>query len=192
MQPFYSIEDLVCMFEIRSPENIADALLASGVKLVHGGVDANVTQWRHQRPGKTSDGATIVMRGLVLDPDPDEVMVAYESLPASWKQQIDQYEALGTTKTSEHGGLSIEGPGPQSASGLLVKPTLDSEQKELSTKHRRTLLRIIRALLEMVPRLPNRGAAVPIEKQLQQLGFSSPRDDTIAKVIKEAQELEPS
>lgn len=59
----------------------------------------------------------------------------------------------------------------------------------LDTRERTTLLRIIRAL-DVMSKLPTRGAASSIETQLQQLGFNSPRDSAIRSAIHEARTLE--
>lgn len=64
-----------------------------------------------------------------------------------------------------------------------------TQEKPLTAKERNSLLRIIRAL-DVMAKLPDRGPASSVQKQLQELGFSSPSDDTIRKVISEARKLE--
>jgi hypothetical protein len=64
------------------------------------------------------------------------------------------------------------------------------EDKPIDERERTSLLRIIRSLVEMT-KLPGRGAATPIEKQLQQMGFAKPGEATIRKVIEQARALEP-
>jgi hypothetical protein len=65
-----------------------------------------------------------------------------------------------------------------------------AEDKPLDTRERTNLLRIIRALSVMA-KLPARGATPSLEKQLQQLGFSGPKDATIRSVLADARALEP-
>jgi len=62
------------------------------------------------------------------------------------------------------------------------------ETRAMDTRKERSLLRIIRAL-DLMAKLPDRGAATSIEKQLQELGFKGPNDETIRKVIDEARAL---
>lgn len=60
----------------------------------------------------------------------------------------------------------------------------------LGARERNNMLRIVRALSEMA-RLPEKGAAPSVEIQLQELGFTSPKEETIRKVLGEAKGLEP-
>lgn len=64
------------------------------------------------------------------------------------------------------------------------------EASPFSARERNNMLRIVRALSEMA-RLPEKGAVPSVESQLQELGFTSPKEETIRKVLKEAGELEP-
>lgn len=63
------------------------------------------------------------------------------------------------------------------------------QSKPMGPKERNNLLRIIRAL-DVMGKLPDRGPAASILKQLQELGFSGPGEDTIRKAINAARELE--
>ncbi len=74
-------------------------------------------------------------------------------------------------------------------SGTPPKHARDAD-KPLDARERISLLRIIRAL-DVMAKLPDRGAAPCIEMQLQQLGFNSPRDSAIRSAIHEARALEP-
>ncbi len=65
-----------------------------------------------------------------------------------------------------------------------------SDERPLSARERRTWLAIIRALSVMA-KLPDRGAAGAVEKQLQELGFGSPKVKVIGDVLSEARALEP-
>ena len=60
----------------------------------------------------------------------------------------------------------------------------------LTSRREKSLLRIIRAL-DVMAKLPERGAAPVVELQLQELGFGGPSDETIRKVLAEARALEP-
>lgn len=64
-----------------------------------------------------------------------------------------------------------------------------AKERPLGERERVTLLRIIRAL-DVMAELPERGPTTSILTQLQQLGFSSPAEDTIRKTITAARELE--
>ncbi|WP_143525949.1 hypothetical protein [Rhodanobacter sp. C05] len=61
--------------------------------------------------------------------------------------------------------------------------------KPLATHERSNMLRIIRAL-DVMAKLPDRGPTSSVMKQLQELGFARPSDDTIRRVITEARALE--
>jgi len=60
--------------------------------------------------------------------------------------------------------------------------------KPLEGRERSNLLRIISALGAMA-KLPERGAATSVEKQLEELGFDEPKEATIRKVLDEARKL---
>jgi hypothetical protein len=65
------------------------------------------------------------------------------------------------------------------------------EEKPLAPRERGSLLRVIRAL-DVMAELPERGAAVGLLHQLEQLGFTSgPGDTTIRKALEQARALEP-
>jgi hypothetical protein len=60
-----------------------------------------------------------------------------------------------------------------------------------SGKPKRTsLLKVIRALAEMNDTL-RRGGILGVEHKLEAMGFDGPTDDTIRKIFKEAQAIEP-
>jgi len=73
------------------------------------------------------------------------------------------------------------------AKNVPLQPTAE---KALDPRERATLLRIIRALGCMA-KLPERGAATSVEKQLEELGFASPKDTAIRAVLKNAASLQP-
>lgn len=65
-----------------------------------------------------------------------------------------------------------------------------ASNKELRTRERSTLLTIIRGLSAMAS-VDRRGAASAVEKQLEELGFQSPKGQTIRDALKAAFEIEP-
>jgi len=71
----------------------------------------------------------------------------------------------------------------------VVAQSNDDDQRQ-DPRERATMLRIIRAL-DKLASLPNRGATKSIEKQLEVLGFSTPKEDTIRNVILEARGMRP-
>jgi hypothetical protein len=72
-------------------------------------------------------------------------------------------------------------------SELSTNPEPD---KPLDERERASALRIIRAL-DVMAKLPERGAATSIEAQLRLLGFNRTLDSTIRKFLKAARALEP-
>lgn len=64
-------------------------------------------------------------------------------------------------------------------------------EKTLSTKERSTWLRIIDALA-VIAKIPDRGGAISVEKQIQELGYDGPIDDTIRGILSEARLQRPT
>ncbi len=64
-----------------------------------------------------------------------------------------------------------------------------ANDRPLGERERTNLLRIIRAL-DVMARLPERGAATNVQAQIQALGFNGPGDDTVRDVLKAARALE--
>lgn len=64
------------------------------------------------------------------------------------------------------------------------------EEKPLAKRERTSLLAVIR-ILAVMAKADGRGAAVAVEKQLQELGFNSPKEHVIRDILKRANELEP-
>jgi len=63
-------------------------------------------------------------------------------------------------------------------------------EKPLQERERTSLLAIIRAL-SIMAKAEGRGATSAVEKQLQELGFDSPKEATIRALLKEAGGLQP-
>lgn len=61
---------------------------------------------------------------------------------------------------------------------------------QAGSRSRSTMLRVIRALSVMAE-LPERGAVDSVSKQLDELGFKSPKEATIRNLLTAARELEP-
>lgn len=61
--------------------------------------------------------------------------------------------------------------------------------KPMDARERNSLLRIIRAL-DIMAKLPDRGAVTSVERQLQELGFDGPGEATIRKVLQDARALD--
>jgi len=78
----------------------------------------------------------------------------------------------------------------EALAGLDVPNVANKANREMDPRQRPTLLRIIRALYEMA-NFPERGATAVVEKQLQMLGFLSPKEATIRSVLTQAAGLEP-
>ncbi|MEJ1098570.1 MULTISPECIES: hypothetical protein [unclassified Pseudoxanthomonas] len=74
---------------------------------------------------------------------------------------------------------------------FIGNATGQGQEKPLEGRERNSLLRIIRAL-DVMAKLPTRGPAVPVQKQLEQLGFTGgPGEATIRKWIDEARTQAP-
>ena len=64
-----------------------------------------------------------------------------------------------------------------------------NDGKEMKTRERNNLLRVIRALAEM-NQIPTKGYAESIRTKLETLGLSAPSDDTIRKAIEDSRALD--
>ena len=83
---------------------------------------------------------------------------------------------------------------PSTPKPQIGEPTIatasEVAEKPLDVRERTSLLRIIRAL-DAMAKLPVRGWAGSVERQLEQLGFDGPRDATIRQVVEAARAMEP-
>jgi hypothetical protein len=127
------------------------------------------------------------------DPIKPEAFVAwslnvFDSVPA---ELIEQVRAMGKRIADLHVLTKrvVELEAQLSAYGKAA-PASDLD-KPLDTRERTTLLRIIRAL-DVMASLPNRGAASSVQKQLEEIGFTSgPGNTTIRKTLEQARALDP-
>lgn len=85
--------------------------------------------------------------------------------------------------------IAVPQPLSDAVRRYATDPAAASGDEPLDPRERTTLLRIIRALAIMA-KLPERGATGSIEKQLQELGFTGPKDAAIRKVLADARMLE--
>jgi hypothetical protein len=101
--------------------------------------------------------------------------VSFEKLPASWRAKIEAQDSADGQPSKD------------------AEPSRDAETertgKRIDTRREKSLLRVIRALL-VEAKLPDRGAAPSVVKQLEVLGFNSPKDDVVAGIIVAARALE--
>ena len=121
---------------------------------------------------KAQDGTpTVIFR--ILDP----ISNGYSALPA-FDDLLFRTSDVQALKASY-----IAGDGRQGMNTSSGKP--------LEERERKSLLRIIRGL-EVMAKLPSRGASTSLESQLHKLGFTKgPGEKTILEVLKKARELEP-
>lgn len=68
-------------------------------------------------------------------------------------------------------------------------PEKAGDERPVQSRERSNMLRVIRALC-VIGSLPPRGAAIPIEKQLQVLGFDGPKESTIRSIVDAARDME--
>ena len=68
--------------------------------------------------------------------------------------------------------------------------TNKADDDSVGTRRLNSYLRIIRALAVMA-KLPERGAAMSVQSELETLGFTSPKDTTIRDILAEARGLAP-
>lgn len=166
MKPFYSIDELEDLLD-RDILEIADGLRASGVEMIYNGVQADLSRWYLRRATVDEGGRVLVRAGALADfPAPVDVVVATDALPVSWLSAIRAAIASNELRSSH---LSAD--------------------RELGTRERNNLLRIIRALVDMA-KLPPTGFAESIICQLEDVGVRAPSDDLIRRVVAQARGLD--
>lgn len=84
--PTYSIGDIAGLMG-NEPEEVRDALMASGVRMMLGGADADLSRWPARRVQQQPDGS-IVLQDIALVPSPDDVLVLADDLPQSWQSRL--------------------------------------------------------------------------------------------------------
>ena len=101
-------------------------------------------------------------------------------LAAAWA--VDRFETFpreladAVQKTAE---ASNRGSSSRAEGGAK-----DADGREVNS-----LLRVVRALLEMA-KIPERGGSASIQTQLESIGFTSPKEATIRKIIEKARDLD--
>lgn len=128
--------------------------------------------------------------------------ISARSLP-SYMTEADRYEErdVGTAvKLPEFRawGESLQYPFtfPDEFSKATVESVapaagIQAQEKQLGSRQRNNLLRIIRALDAMNPKpLPQTGYAESVRAKLEELGLTAVSDDTIRKVIEDARKLD--
>lgn len=172
MKPFYSIDELASIFS-EDCYQIADALLACNVPLIHDGGNANLSRWR--RPVHTgSDGSRWVTTGTHPVPNPDQVVVSSDALPESWVLAIKDAELRNEQESDQE----------------LERSTNDAQDslgKRLPIITDNTLISTIAALLAAWPK-----GKWPSGKELEQAAESvgvSISDDSIRKALDAAIKL---
>lgn len=82
----YSIGEMAGLLE-SEPEVIRDALVAAGVRMMHGGADADLSGWPARRVQQQPDGS-ILLLDISLVPSPDEVDVLGDNLPETLQTRL--------------------------------------------------------------------------------------------------------
>lgn len=109
-----------------------------------------------------------------------------ERYPQGTKGAWDEYGKVPRAALVEW--LRLQGPLPRFFAEDEQAGPGAPEEKPLGTRERKNLLRIIRAL-DVMADLPVRGAAVSVAKQLVLLGFDSPKEGAVGRVLVSAREL---
>jgi hypothetical protein len=103
-------------------------------------------------------------------------------------RQADVRQWLRTINRSE-AFFFLDDPNTWPSASEVTAKTANHAHKTLTPRERTSLLRIIRAL-DVMAKLPERGATTSIDAQLQSLGFNAPKEATIRKVLDEARALD--
>ncbi len=69
-----------------------------------------------------------------------------------------------------------------------INSRVDSAAKDVDGREVNSMLRVVRALVEMAG-IPERGGSLSIQTKLESLGFASPKEATIRKIIERAKGL---
>lgn len=106
---------------------------------------------------------------------------------------VDALNSESTSAVRDNGRLAtlheVVSAFNEALSDVEVKRALNLE-KPLDTRERTSMLRIIRAL-DVLAKLPERGPASSIQRQLELLKFQGPKEGTIRPIIEAARGLDP-
>lgn len=128
----------------------------------------------------------IAQESTVLIPD----LAAWadsKGIPHHWPR-VQSDEAAGSDAELKAAKSEIEAL--KARAETAENKLAELEASPFSARERNNMLRIVRALSEMA-RLPEKGAVPSVERQLQELGFTRPKEETIRKVLNEAGDLQP-
>ena len=78
---------------------------------------------------------------------------------------------------------------PFDKSGQLISLAQNEVKKNIDPRQKNNYLRLIAALI-VIGKLPEKGASAAIEAQLLRMGFESPKERTIAKILSEINKLD--
>lgn len=149
MKPFYSIDELARIFS-EDCYQIADALFACNVPLIHGGENANLSRW--ERPARTmSDGVRCITMGVHPVPNPNQVVVSTDALPESWALAIKDAE-LRNEQLSDQEFEHVSGVSSASnTNGKKLTPVPEIGQVVISGQTFRKLQKAITAFPSRYP-----------------------------------------
>lgn len=111
-----------------------------------------------------------------------------ERYPQGTKGAWDEYGKVPRAALVEW--LRLQGPLPRFFAEDEQAGPGAPEEKPLGTRERTNLLRIIRAL-DVMAKLPDRGAAAMVARKVDRLCFNSPLEETVNKVLMRARALPP-
>lgn len=96
-KPYYSIAELAMLFG-DDYYRVADGLISCGATLIFEGKPADISKWERPSPSRRGPNGEFIIyvttggrSGPI--PDPEEVIVSVDAIPASWVQSIDEAES---------------------------------------------------------------------------------------------------
>ena len=140
MELFYSIRELARMLK-KSVYDISSILGGANIPMTHNGQPADLSGWTG---GISSRGNNVyVMDGYYDDPDPSEVLVLTDLLPASWVKKLQQHE-VETDEIAVDAELITDGTIHREAAKPIARQRFQEEE----------ILRVIGELGHDPKRLP--------------------------------------
>lgn len=187
--PFWSIDEAVALWFGKEPSVVKWGNIESMTE-----ISAFAKQFANKRAianraalvneiGTSNYPSTFIAWANRIGPPFPEQLVA-----KVWERgPIADWHTLYEQECTEHGRTrAILAEAEKQVQELQAKP--GEVTKPLEGRERSNLLRIISALGVMA-KLPERGAATSVEKQLEELGFDEPKEATIRKALEEARKL---
>lgn len=107
----YSIGEIAGLMD-KEPEEVRDALVAAGVRMMLRATDADLSRWPTHRV-QQRPGGSLTVPDIALVPSPDDLLVLVDDLPQSWQshlraERMNQMLSEQATPEYRHAAAGVE------------------------------------------------------------------------------------